>query len=302
MNMLKKLLFIISISFLFTPHFAQANNCLDSLQSNNRICQQSYAYDVLAMYFKDASNKEHKVHVKRVREKLTGTLVHADYDFVSNCTNNCLSLDEQANDILWAFRNAYIENKFYEKIIYQCDPTEERCCDNTGCNQILAVEPLNDNVLIEDVNTGTDNQFILNKGGKHKDGDIIDKGINRIEGITNIIANILGYSDNGQQVKQDMETATAQPLQFQIINTVSGTTLVCAVSGTTCNQIAGSATTSNSMANFDLHHNNGAAFNKNLRNFLETVYERDNGMSCYQATSCNVDSTMCTVTLRCSRY
>lgn len=296
--MLKKIFFIISFCFLFTPNYAHANSCLDNLQSANRTCQQSYAYDVLVMYFKDVSNKEHKVHVKRVREKSTGTLVHADYDFVSNCTNNCSSLDEKANDILWSFRNAYMANSFYQKIIYQCDPTQERCCDDTGCNEILGVEQLDDKSTIQDTNN---NQFTLKRGSKHKDGDSIDKAISRADGITNIIDKIMRYSANGQQVKQEMETVTAQPLQFLIMNTNSGATKVCAVSGAFCNQINGSATTSNNMASFELHHNNGVEFNKDLRNFLENVYEVDYGMHCSQSTSCSLDGSRCTITLRCIR-
>lgn len=291
--MLKKIIFIISIYFLFTPNYAHANSCLDSLQSANRTCQQSYAYDVLVMYFKDVSNRENKVHVKRVREKSTGTLVHADYNFVSSCTNNCFSLDEKANEILWSFRNAYMANKFYQKIIYQYDPTEERCCDNTGCNETLGVEQLGDNSPIEDANN--DNQF------KHKDGDSIDKAISRADGITNIIGKIMGYSANGQQVKQEMETVTAQPLQFLITNTDSGATKVCAVSGAFCSPINGSVTTSNNMAIFELHHNNGAVFNKDLRNFLEDVYQGDYGMHCSQSTACSLDGSKCTITLRCIR-
>lgn len=297
--MLKRFIFIISVCFLFTPNYSHANSCLDSLQSANRTCQQSYAYDVLVMYFKDVNNKEHKVHVKRVREKSTGTLVHADYDFVSNCTNNCSSLDEKANDILWSFRNAYMANRFYQKIIYQCDPTEERCCDNTRCNEILGVEQLDDNSQIEDADNN--NQFTLKRGSKHKDGDSIDKAISRADGITKIIAKIMSYSANGQQVKQEMETVTAQSLQFLIMNTNSGTTQVCAVSGAFCNQINGSATTSNNMASFELHHNNGAVFNKDLRNFLEDVYEGDYGMHCSQSTSCSLDGSRCTITLSCIR-
>ncbi|MGB1293650.1 MAG: hypothetical protein ACPG5Z_16000 [Pseudoalteromonas sp.] len=301
--MLKKLLFIISLYCLFTANFAQANNCLDSLQSANQTCQQSYAYDVLVMYFKDASNQEHKVHVKRVRAKSTGTLVHADYDFVSNCTTNCASLDAIANDILWAFRNAYIADKFYQKVIYQCDPTQETCCDSTGCNEILGVEPLKDNAEIEAVNNG-DNQYVLQSGSKHKNGDKIDKAISRTESFINIIKEIMDFSSNGQEVKQEMATVTAQPLQFIIINTVSGGTKVCALSGGTCNEIAGSVTASHNMASVDLHHSNGHEFNSNLQNFLEGVYQGGYGgygLVCNQSMSCNVDGTNCTIRLRCIR-
>ena len=82
----------------------------------------------------DDNNEEHKVHAKRVFEKSTGKFVHVDYDFISNCTNDCSSLDSKVNDILWSFRNAYIADKLYAKVIYKCDPTEENCCYDAQCN------------------------------------------------------------------------------------------------------------------------------------------------------------------------
>ena len=269
--MIKKLLLLIGVYFLFTSTSTLANSCLDSLQSSNRTCQQNYSYDVLVMYFKGADNKEHKVHAKRVRQKSTGALMHVDYDFVSSCTNDCSSLDAKTNDILWAFRNAYMENKLYQKVIYKCDPTVEVCCDQK-------------------------------RGSKNKDGDLIDKYIGRADGVTNIIDKVMRNSSNGQQVKQDMEAATAQPLQFQIINTVSGATKVCAVSGAYCNEIAGSATASNNMANFNLSHDKGGAFNENLRRFLDGVYRVGNEMTCSQSTSCSSDGKNCTINMACRKY
>ena len=301
--MIKKLLLLIGVYFLFTSTSTLANSCLDSLQSSNRTCQQNYSYDVLVMYFKGADNKEHKVHAKRVRQKSTGALMHVDYDFVSSCTNDCSSLDAKTNDILWAFRNAYMENKLYQKVIYKCDPTVEVCCDETGCTEIYDVDkPLDESrSSLEEIYN--DHQFIQKRGSKNKDGDLIDKYIGRADGVTNIIDKVMRNSSNGQQVKQDMEAATAQPLQFQIINTVSGATKVCAVSGAYCNEIAGSATASNNMANFNLSHDKkGGAFNENLRRFLDGVYRVGNEMTCSQSTSCSSDGKNCTINMACRKY
>lgn len=302
--MIKKLLLLIGVYFLFTSTSTLANSCLDSLKSSNRTCQQNYSYDVFVMYFKDVDNKEHKVHAKRVRQKSTGALVHVDYDFVSSCTNDCSSLDAKTNDILWAFRTAYIENKLYQKVIYKCDPTVEVCCDETGCTEIYGVdEPLDESRSSpEEIYNNSDYQFIQKRGNKNKDGDLIDKYIGRADGVTNIIDKVMRNSSNGQQVKQDMEAATAQPLQFQIINTVSGATKVCAVSGAYCNEIAGSATASNNMASFNLSHDKGSAFNENLRNFLEDVYRVGNEMTCSQSTSCSSDGKNCTINMTCRKY
>lgn len=300
--MIKKLFLLIGVYFLFIPTPTLANSCLDSLKSSNPTCQQSYSYDVLVMYFKDADNKEHKVHAKRVRQKSTGALVHVDYDFVSNCTNDCSSLDAKTSDILWAFRTAYMENKLYQKVIYKCDPTVEVCCDETGCTEIYDVDkPLDESSSsLEEIYN--DHQFIQKRGSKNKDGDLIDKYIGRADGVTNIIDKIMRNSSNGQQVKQEMGEATAQPLQFHIFNSVSGATKICAVSGPDCNEIAGSATVSNNMASFNLYHDKGDRFNRNLRNFLEGIYQDGREMTCSQSTSCSSDGKNCTINMTCRKY
>ena len=301
--MLKKLFLLIGVYFLFAPTYALANDCLDSLKASDSTCRQSYDYDVFVMYFKDDNNEEHKVHAKRVFEKSTGKFVHVDYDFISNCTNDCSSLDSKVNDILWSFRNAYIADKLYAKVIYKCDPTEENCCYDAQFNEIPDIgNPLvNSSSALEEVNNSSDNLSAQQNGAKQKDGDLIDKAISRTNGAISIVDRIMRDSDNGQEVKQKMENVTAQPSLFQIVNTVSGAVKVCAVSGAYCNEIAGSATASKNMANFDLHHNNGSNFNRNLHNFLVDVYEIDYGLSCNQTVTWHGDGSV-TIKLRCIRY
>ena len=55
--------------------------------------------------------------------------MYAHYDFVINCLVNCpVSDTDVMQEGLWAFRNALLENRLYEKVMEQCDPRVEVCC------------------------------------------------------------------------------------------------------------------------------------------------------------------------------
>ena len=294
---------IITTILLCCSFAASANTCFDSLNKGSSACV-AYHYDTLTVYFKDANNVEHKTLVKRVIQKSNGILVHADYDFVANCTTSCSTTDNTVNDMLWAFRNANINNSFYQKVVYMCDPTVEECCDDTGCNEIYGTESPTNGEQASSHKLKTDGQWEVTplNGKKTRNGDIIDKALNRTEAITNIADNVLRNTSNGQQVQTDMAQIVVQPMLFTIVNTSSGGVIVCVSSGNTCDQISGSATASEDMAYFDLSHNNGQNFNLNLRNFLENHYTRDNDMICSQSSSCSSDGSRCTVHMTCRKY
>lgn len=293
---------IITAILLLSSYGASANACFDSVNKGSSACT-AYQYDTLTVYFKDAHNVEHKALVKRVVQKSNGVLVHADYDFVAKCTSQCSESDNTVNDMLWAFRNANINNSFYQKVVYVCDPTQEVCCDDTGCTEIYSVEAPADGEVSspKKLNFESQGNVTLLNGKKKRNGDIIDKALNRTEAISNIADNVLRNTSNGQQVQTDMAQVVAQPMVFQIVNTSSGGVAVCVSSGNICTQISGSATASEHMAYFDLSHNNGQNFNLNLRNFLENNYTRDNDMICSQSSSCSSDG-YCTVHMTCSKY
>jgi len=306
---LKKLLLLIGVYFLFSPTYALANNCLDSSKSSNRACLQNYSYDVLVMYFKDNNDKEHKVRAKRIHEKSTGNFVHVDYDFESSCANDCSSLDLKVNDVLWSFRNTYMTNKFYEKVIYKCDPTEGSCCYDTGCTEILDISNPLDSAdkssdesrsLLEEANIINGNQFTQKRSNNKINGEKFDRALNRINGTTSVIDRVMRDSTNGQDVKQNLENVTAQPMLFITSRIDSGRTTVCAITGSGCKEVSGSATVGTDMANFDLQHNNGPTFNHNLQRFLVGVYQNDYGMHCDKTVKWN-DADSVTITLRCIR-
>ncbi|CAM3783364.1 hypothetical protein [Rheinheimera salexigens] len=300
--MLKKIIFIIAL--LFVSYNASANTCYDSINKGSAACA-AYQYDVFTLYFKDENNSEHKVYAKRVIQRSNGVLVHVDYDFVSACTSQCSELDNIANETLWAFRNANQNNTFYQKVVYVCDPTEEVCCNDTGCNEIYKVgNPSSELATVkENLEYHDDklNEIASKRGPKYKNGDIIDKGIYRTEAITNVADNMLRNSSNGQQVQQGMALVTVQPIQFQIFNSISGAVKICVSSGSFCEEIQGYGTASNNMASFELSHNQGQNFNTALRDFIERAYQVDKQMTCSQSTSCSSENH-CTVRLTCIKY
>jgi hypothetical protein len=230
--------------------------------------------------------------------------VHADYDFVAKCTSQCSASDNTVNDMLWAFRNANINNSFYQKVVYVCDPTEEVCCDDTGCTEIYSVGLPVDKVetSTKELNSDSDGSVAVLNSKKKRNGDIIDKAIIRTEAISNIADNVLRNTSNGQQVQTDMAQVVAQPMVFSIINTLTGGISVCVSSGNYCNMLSGSATASEHMAYFDLSHNNGQNFNEALRGFLLSNYQQDKGMICNTSTSCSSNGDSCTIHMTCSKY
>ncbi|WP_372628189.1 hypothetical protein [Arsukibacterium sp.] len=294
---------IITTILLCCSFAASANTCFDSLNKGSSACV-AYHYDTLTVYFKDANNVEHKALVKRVIQKSDGILIHADYDFVARCTSQCSASNNIVNDVLWAFRNANINNSFYQKVVYMCDPTVEECCDDTGCNEIYGTESPTDGEQASSHKLKTDGQWEVTplNGKKTRNGDIIDKALNRTEAITNIADNVLRNTSNGQQVQTDLSQVVAQPMLFTIINTPSGGVAVCASSGNYCNMLSGSATASENMAYFDLSHNNGQNFNEALRGFLLSNYQQDNGMICNTSTSCSSNGDSCTIHMTCRKY
>jgi hypothetical protein len=298
--MLKQLFFFIVLTFV--SYSSEANPCFDSSKKGAAECS-AFEYDNLTMYFKDASDLEHKVQVKRVIQKSNRVMVHADYNFVATCNSQCGAINTKVNDMLWAFRNTNINNTFYEKIVYICNPLEEVCCDDTGCTEIQNVggSPEASADLTEAADLDIEgNVAKLSKKGP-KNGDKIDRAIDRLEGITNIVDNVLRNTSNGQQVQTDMAQVAVQSMQFQIVNSTTGGVMVCVSTGSYCNEISGSATASNDMAYFDLEHSYGQAFNDRLRDFLDMTYKSDNGMICSQSTSCD-SSNNCEVNMTCRKY
>ncbi len=293
--MIKKLLLLIGVCFLFTPTPTLANACLDSGQSANKVCQKDYAYDQLVMFFKDANNTEQKVHAKRVREKSTGELVHVDYDFIASCKSNCGNLDAVITDIFWGFRNAHVEDRIYEKVVYQCDPTMEVCCDKNGCTEIYDSNTASkDSRSLKKVDN--DNQSMQRSGRR-----MIDKNLERADRASAIADRALRRGANGQDVKMDMQALNVQPMKFGITNTLSGGTIICAFNNNgICEQLNGYATVSDRMVDISLDHNNGREFTRDLNNFLNDSYNI-NRMYCSSSFKCE-HTGQCSLTLTCSQH
>lgn len=85
---------------------------------------QQYRYDTINVYFRDEFYVEHKAITERVILRASGALVHANYDFEVQCHNqlDCANIEIMTEAVLWAFRNAIVENRLYEIIYEPCDP------------------------------------------------------------------------------------------------------------------------------------------------------------------------------------
>lgn len=275
--------YIFLLLTLFWMNNASANICLDSGQSANPQCR-SYVYDKWSLYFKDSLGTEQQFYAKRVKERATGRLAHVDYDFSFACYTNCGTVDDIATSKLWDWRNAYLNNAFYEK--GPCDPTEQSCCGTTGCFEIYSEDGEVDNA---------NNVGPLRKGGK------IDKAIQRTEAVTNIADNVIRISNNGRQLQDNVSSVSAQPVMFFVAYKISGRAelFTCSNSNGECKEIAGHVTESTYMADVSAEHNNGSSFNRSLRDFLENRYEGDRGLICSTSTLCNDNG--CSVHMTCRR-
>lgn len=261
--------------------------CLDSGQSANPQCR-SYIYDKWSLYFKDSEGKEQQFYAKRVRERASGRLVHVDYDFSFTCHSSCGNAEDIIQTKLWNWRNAYMANAFYEK--GPCDPQEQVCCDEVGCFEIYSADQqVSKSELVNTLSKG--------KKGGNKD---VDKAIDRTESMTNIVDNVIRISNNGQQLQQNVNNVTAQPIMYFVGTSLSGVArLYVCTNQNQCNEIAGHITESNDMADVSAEHNNGSSFNRSLWEFLENRYEGDRGLICHTSTSCN--DTGCSVHMTCRR-
>lgn len=272
-----------------------ANQCFDDAYKTSAACS-AYEYSNLTMYFKDSYGTEHKVLVNRVIKKSNRVLVHANYSFVAKCNGGCGATNDVVNDMLWAFRSANVNNTFYEKVIYVCNPAEEVCCDDTGCTEILG-----DGTRQKTLTTNPIQSDDTTTAKTRRNGDRIDRAIDRTEGITNIVDNTLRIASNGQQVQADLSQVVSKPMQFQINVSTTNAVTVCVSTGSFCHDIEGTASATDSTAYFDLSHQRGQDFNDNLRDFLDHTYKQDSGMICQQSTSCDSDDN-CTITMRCQKY
>jgi hypothetical protein len=296
--MIRKIL-LLGIALFFSD-FALANPCFNSLKQGSAACT-SYSYDTLSIYFKDSNNKEQQFIAKRVRDKKTGRLLHVDYDFIISCSVACGNVKDVTTSALWDWRTAYLNNKFYQKVPYVCDPTVEKCCNTTGCNQIYS-DPVTDQLnAIQSQTIAQANQGTM-ASTTPKKGSMIDKPLQRTESVTNIADNIIRNSQNGPELQTEVAKVSVQaPLFYMRISTSGGSSL-CMVSGADCIEISGYVTQSDSMADVSVRHNYGQDTNRHIERFLENYFIDNKQLICYKSSAgCGDDASSCSVVMTCKK-
>ena len=263
-----------------------AEDCLKYGNKSSPSCS-AFLYDTVDVFFKDSQQLEQQVLAKRVFRKSDRQLLHVDYDFEVKC-NNCAvgSTESMVDDVLWAWRQAYMENRFYTKEPDICDPTVQACCDDFSCNDIRAVEP----------SPGKgDIATLSRKGGT------IDKYLDRTQKATAIVDDVMRISANASQLRQGVAEVAKEPAKFVFVTSDTGWKRICVIDEFECKLVQGNITINDNMADVDLRHQYGQNFNHELQDFLRDYLTNRKQMYCSQSMSCD-SGGRCTIAMSCRVY
>lgn len=276
-------LLLVLASFSFATE-ANTDPCFLSKNQSSASCAK-YKYDKKYAHFRDESNIEHKVVVKRVLSKTTGKLLHANYDFEVKCHPqlNCANLSSATESVLWSFRNAIVENRFYEIVYTPCDPSTELCCDLLTCQVPLRAAAPQQN----------------NQSDRR-----VDKPLQTTETITNIISNISNIAKNGADFKEEVATTSAATgdlptFAYSEISSGSGSYTLCKLERSgECARVDGRMSILNGNGYAEFEHDQGLAHQNELSSFLYNFFVQDRGMHCSQTMTCGADNH-CKIIMSC---
>lgn len=275
---------------LFWSNTANAvdNPCYKTLAGGTPACAQ-YAYDSVEVYFRDEYNAEQKVLIHRVRQRVDGKLVHANYDFEVQCYSqvNCANTDALSTSVLWAFRNALVENRLYTIGYTLCDPREEICCDDNGlCSEILGDdEP---SVSTQDV-TATKVPKVKKKR---------ELSFGEADGATNLMRKAADAAQNGADFMQEVTPLTSEPIKFFYTEINTGSYQLCAVdeSRGSCDRVPGRIYSTPESFYAEFSHSQGSPFNDLLYHYI-SKFKHEKLLVCNVEMKC--ESNVCSVVMRC---
>lgn len=275
---------------------AATDPCFYTKNQSSQQCRH-YAYDKVDIFFRDAANVEQKVIAKRVKSKTTGELLHVNYDFVVTCAGACGATGVLAREVMWAFRNALVENRLYTKevVSLSCDPTLEVCCDDTGCSEIF--EASGDKEELSQDDTKLD---VIKSRNKIT---IIERAIHGLSSATTIHNNIAQNSRNEAEYQQQciVEKVFVDMPTFAYFEVANGSYRLCKLSANgECAVIDGRMIESEHSGFAEFTHQQGPDFNEELRSFVIDFYMRDRGMFCNQNMSCDAIGN-CSIKLTCQK-
>ena len=297
-----KYLILVTLYFSFAISFfsnAASDPCFVLSKQNTPECNH-YQYDKLNAYFLDAVNTEQQVVISRVKSRATGQLMFAHYDFALKCLVNCAVSDNDVlQESLWAFRNALLENRLYEKVILPCDPTLEVCCDSRGCNEIYSDDKSSTMSLSvqQDVEQVTQGR----RGNIRRE---VESALQSTDAAVNLYQNLSRDSHNAADFQYRHASQLRQPSIFSLLKVTDGSYKVIKLVAENTYEAADGILRHDPDQNLfsaGIEHNWGNASNYDLRDFLERAFNLRERYSCTQSTECKDTSveTRCSVKMTC---
>lgn len=272
---------------------AQANPCLDYDNSGNAACKQSYVYDKLTVYFKDADGVEQKFFAKRIIQKSNSALLHVDYDFVVSCITNCSDNTAVMNRYLWDWKNAIGTDSLYTKQ-RACDPNYESCCTRQTCDEVNSEPGIGNSTLSAKPTAETMAPDVPSQSAA-----AVDKNLTKGDAITGIFANSIALAKEGQEVAPKVKANETTATSVIRVKETERLDSVCYINAESkCEKLAGSVLATENHLEAELSHNLGPDFNNALNNFLYDNYLRNRPMSCTQTMSCSNNG--CSLVMTCN--
>lgn len=275
---------------------AQANVCLDYDSNGNTTCKQSYVYDKLTVYFKDAYGVEQKFFAKRILQKSNSALLHVDYDFVVKCISNCSDNTAVMNRYLWDWKNAIGTDALYTKQ-RACDPNYESCCTRLTCYEVNSEPGIGEHTL-----SVTSAPETMTLDVSTQSAATVDKKLTKWDAITGIFANSIALAKEGKEVAPKVKANETTPTSIVMVKETETLDSVCYINAESkCEKLEGSVLDTENYLEAELRHNLGPDFNNSLNNFLYDNYLRNRPMSCTQTMSCS-SVTACSIVVSCSPF
>lgn len=289
---MKRIIFIaiVWLSLFSTPTLA--NQCLNYLNFVQGSCG-SYTYDPITVNFRDLQGIEQSVTVHRIYNN-SGIVVQADLDFKVNCPGGCVDREQAITSALWAFREAYLQDKFYVVTFSNssgCDPHEEICCDDVHCMEIYGdTQP-------SSVSRTNEAFAKPARPGRKKAEDYIPIADSSL----NLYDRAVKDSRNEAEFRQEVVAEQQVPPRFVVTINNSGGHQVCVLEGDNCKVLSGHISVTDDSASVGLEHNYGHNFNRELDAWLKNWFsERSSPMVCNQRMECDVGGKHCQVIMSCS--
>jgi hypothetical protein len=274
---------------------AEANVCLDYDNSGNATCNQSYSYDKLTVYFKDAYGVEQKFFAKRILQKSNSAILHVDYEFVVNCISNCSDNTAVMNRYLWNWKNAIGTDSLYTKQ-RACDPNYKSCCPRLTCYEANSEPGIGEHTLSVASAPETATLDVSTQSAA-----TVDKKLTKWDAVTGIFANSISLAKEGKELAPKVKANETTPTSIVIVKETETLDSVCYINAESkCEKLEGSVLDTENYLEAELRHNLGPDFNNSLNNFLYDNYLRNRPMSCSQRMSCSKDS--CSIVLTCSPF